>query len=40
MNFKDEINAKYRDFNNIEEIERLVKSFENFIKQYKEYINR
>ena len=35
-----EINGKYRDYNNIEFLEKLVKSFENFIKQYKEYINR
>ena len=35
-----EINGKYRDFNNIDKLEKLIKSFENFIKQYKEYINR
>ena len=35
-----EINGKYRDYNNLEELEKLIKSFENFIKQYKEYINR
>ena len=34
-----EINGKYRDYNNLEELEKLIKSFENFIKQYKEYIN-
>ena len=35
-----EINGKYRDYNNLEELERLIKSFTKFIKQYKEYINR
>lgn len=35
-----EINRKYRDSKNKEEIERLCKSFGNFIKQYNEYINR
>ena len=35
-----EINGKYRDYNNLEELEKLIKSFENFIKLYKEYINR
>ena len=35
-----EINAKYRDYKNLEELEKLIKSFGNFIKQYKEYINR
>ena len=35
-----EINGKYRDYNNLEELEKLIKSLENFIKQYKEYINR
>ncbi len=35
-----EINGKYRDYNNIEELEKLCKSFEYFIKQYKEYMNR
>lgn len=33
--FKDEINGKYRDSNNLEELEKLTKSFENFIKQCK-----
>ncbi len=33
-----EINGKYRDYTNLEELEKLIKSFENFIKQYKEYI--
>ena len=35
-----EINYKYRDYNNITELERLIKSLENFIKEYKEYTNR
>ena len=35
-----EINGKYRDYNNIKELEKLIKCFENFIKQYKVYINR
>lgn len=35
-----EINGKYRDYNNIKILERIIKSFEDFIKQYKEYINR
>ena len=35
-----EINKKYRDYKNIEYLERLCKSFGNFIKQYKEFINR
>ena len=35
-----EINAKYRDYNNIEELEKLCKCFGKFIEQYKEYINR
>ena len=35
-----EINGKYRDYSNLDELERIIKSFENFIKQYKEYINR
>ena len=35
-----EINGKYRDYNNMEELEKLLTSVENFIKQYKEYINR
>ena len=34
-----EINYKYRDYNNITELERLIKSLENFIKEYKEYTN-
>ena len=35
-----EINKRYRDHNNIHYLEEIIKSFENFIKQYKEYINR
>ena len=35
-----EINGKYRDCNNIELLEKITKSFETFIKQYSEYINR
>ncbi len=35
-----EINRKYRDYNNIDYLERLCKSFGNFINQYKEFINR
>lgn len=35
-----EINGKYRDYNNIECLERLCNSFGNFINQYKEFINR
>ena len=35
-----EINGKYREFNNINDLKRIIKSFEKFIKQYKEYINR
>jgi len=35
-----EINGRYRDNNNIEKLERLCNSLENFIKEYNEYINR
>ena len=35
-----EINRKYRDYNNLDELERLINSFEKFIKQYKVYINK
>ena len=35
-----EINGKYRDYNNIESLEKLIRSLENFIKQYNEYVNR
>ncbi len=35
-----EINRKYRDENNLELLEKLIKSLELFIKQYNNYINR
>ena len=35
-----EINGKYRDYQNIDELKKICKSFENFIKQYKKYTNR
>lgn len=35
-----EINGKYRDYSNIESLEKLIQSLKNFIKQYNEYINR
>ena len=35
-----EINGRYRDYSNIENLEKLCNSFANFIKQYKEYTNR
>ena len=35
-----EINGKYRDYNNIDELKKVCNSFESFIKQYKEYINK
>ncbi len=35
-----EINGKYREYNNLDELERLVRSLSNFIKQYKDYTNR
>ncbi len=35
-----EINAKYRDYNNIDNLEQLCSSLGNFVEQYKEYINR
>ena len=35
-----EINGKYRDYHNVESLEKLIQSFKNFIKQYNEYINR
>ena len=35
-----EINANYRDYSNINNLEQLVNSFSLFIKQYKEYTNR
>lgn len=35
-----EINGKYRDSNNLKLLEIIIKSLENFIKQYDKYINR
>jgi len=35
-----EINGKYRDFNNIELLEKVITSLGNFIIQYSNYINR
>lgn len=35
-----EINGKYRDSNNLELLEKLIKSLENFVQQYNKYINR
>jgi N-formylglutamate amidohydrolase len=35
-----EINAKYRDHNNIEELEKLIESLQNFIKKYNDYISK
>lgn len=35
-----EINGRYREYNDIDKLEKLCKSLENFIKQYIEYINR
>ena len=35
-----EINGKYRSIQNIEALERLCISFERFIKQYNDYLNR
>ena len=35
-----EINGKYRDYNDIESLEKVIQSFKNFINQYNEYINR
>ncbi len=35
-----EINGKYRDCNQIDNLEKVCKSFACFIKQYKEYTNR
>ena len=35
-----EINGKYRNYNNISNLEIIIRSFEKFIKQYKEYINK
>ncbi len=35
-----EINGHYRDFNNLELLEKSIKSLDNFIKQYTKYLNR
>ena len=35
-----EINKKYRDYSNIDELEKLINSFKNFINQYNKYINK
>ena len=35
-----EINGKYRDYDNIKELENFIQSLKNFVKQYNEYINR
>ena len=35
-----EINGKYRDKHNIEKLEQLCKCFEQFIRQYNEYISK
>ena len=35
-----EINGRYRDYNNLELLEKIIKSLSNFIKQYNNYINR
>ena len=35
-----EINYKYRDYNNLENLELLIKALSDFIKQYSDYINR
>ena len=35
-----EINGKYRDYNNLELLKKIIDSLEKFIKQYNEYINR
>ncbi len=35
-----EINKKYRDFNNLELLEKLINSLEKFVNQYSKYINR
>lgn len=35
-----EINYKYRDYNNLENLEVLIKALSDFIKQYSDYINR
>jgi N-formylglutamate amidohydrolase len=35
-----EINSKYRDYNNLNNLKQLINSLTNFIKQYSEYINK
>lgn len=35
-----EINGHYRDHNNLDLLEKLIKSLENFIKQYIKYLNK
>lgn len=35
-----EINARYRDQNNIDDLEKMCESFEQFIKQFNEYYKR
>ena len=35
-----EINGRYREFENLELLEKLIKSLINFIRQYNKYINR
>lgn len=35
-----EINGRYRDYKNIELLQKLVNSLSNFIKEYNDYINR
>ena len=35
-----EINAKYRDYSNIKELEKLIQSLQHFVKQYNKYVNR
>ncbi|MBR6072981.1 MAG: N-formylglutamate amidohydrolase [Bacilli bacterium] len=35
-----EINSKYRDYNKLIELEKIIQSLQNFIKQYNDYINR
>lgn len=35
-----EINGRYRDPDNLDNVEKICKSFENFVKQYDNYTNR
>ena len=35
-----EINGKYRDYNNIKNLEKIIQSFQKFIEKYTEYIKR